>query len=225
MKTFFLFLLLIPLSLFSSDLVLRENIKEAQNGDYVVISHNKSIVLFHILDNQGDRVKVEEISVSKSQIDFKNISWIKWIEDGADGHNAWITYNIDLIDGKVEDCFSVSRQGWVDAIGYESFMPTLLGLSFKEVPDNERRRVGQQYGVDRRSLWQPRLIYNGVQVRDAKFDVWRATWPKDGSDLADKVIEIYLPQDKKYIGYFPHWLQISNAFGKVYLRVVDSGKF
>ncbi len=79
-------------------------------------------------------------------------------------------------------------------------------------------------GPDMRPVWQPRLIIEGKPDDGVAFDAWRADWPRDGSDLSNKTIEIYLPKDNQsYPSYFPYWLQINGTAGKAKIRIIDSG--
>ena len=224
---YFIFVLLFPFLLCAEDMMLRDCISGARSGDYVVLSHHKSYILFHVVDCSDDSLAVEEISVPQRFFKNKKITWGEWVSSGAPQHYAWIKYSIDMKDFHISECYSLSRQGWVEALDNENFLSTLLNLKFNKVSDSERRRVGvepQPGATDRRSLWNPRLIYEGQKIASAQFTVWRAHWAKDGSELADKVVEIYLPLGEKCIGYFPYWLQVHDSLGSAYINVIDSGR-
>ncbi len=107
-------------------------------------------------------------------------------------------------------------------------MMTLLNLHFHLVPDSERRHVGLPPGYgkpDHRPLWHPRLIVGGTIVGHVSFAAWKARWPADGSELARKVVEVYLPESAHdaYPSYFPYWLEVEGKLGSAKIRVIDSG--
>lgn len=219
---FLVCLLLLVTSWVSAGMTLKDNISRAQSGDYVVVVHGKAYTLLRIIDNQNHKLSIEEITVPCALM--KRGSWQEWLDQGAPQHSSWFTYTIDLDNNKVENCYSVARQGWVDAVGYDNFLPTVLNLDFEKIPLNERRRIGGD-SVGGGKLWQPKLVYEGKKIPNIVFDGWRSRWPNDDTELSDRTIEIYLPQDQgKYISYFPYWLQTYGAWGKAYLRVIDSGR-
>ena len=48
-----------------------------------------------------------------------------------------------------------------------------------------------------RPLWQPRMVIDGKPIQGVLFDAWKTDWPRDGSDLSNKTIEVYLPSKPK----------------------------
>jgi hypothetical protein len=74
-------------------------------------------------------------------------------------------------------------------------------------------------------IWQPPLCFDGQKVEGATFDVWRSYWPHDSSELAGRLIEIYLPQaGSSYIAHFPYWLEVQGWTGRAKVRVFDTGR-
>lgn len=123
--------------------------------------------------------------------------------------------------------FSYTQNGWSDVPSAENFLGTLLNLKLQRADPKLRRRVGpmpRDGESDRRPFWSPPLVVDGKTIEGVAFDAWRTRWPKDDSDLSNKIIDVYLPrQGDKYPSYFPYWLQIGGAIGKAKVRIVDSG--
>ena len=211
-----------------ASLLLRDNLKRAQAGDFIVTMQNKAYTLFHIYRKSGDLLTIEEITIPQGKIPSDHFSWKEWVRQGAQQHTNWILYNVQLTNGATSSCFSVSRNGWYDMSQRDSFLPTLLNLQFVQIPLDERKKVGPPPhgdGPDFRKIWNPKMVVNGVIIPDVMFDVLRTHWPKDGSELSGKTIEIYIPQEgDKYPSYLPYWLQIKGSVGgAATLRIVDSG--
>lgn len=210
-----------------ASLLLRENLKKAQAGDFIVTSQSKAYTLFHIYGKSGDILTVEEITIPQNKVPYNNLSWKEWVQRGALHHTNWILYTVQLSTGAIKECFSVSKNGWYDMSQRDSFLPTLLNLQFALVPLDERKKVGPPPhggGPDFRTVWNPKMMLNGAVIPGVKFDAWRIYWPKDGSELSGKMIEVYLPiEGDKYPSYFPYWLQIKGSVGAATLRIIDSG--
>jgi hypothetical protein len=222
------FLLLNCLNPFWVDasLSLRENMRKANKGDFIVTAQNKNYTLLHIYDKKGDLLTLEEITVPAQRIKPKLV-WREWVQQRAPGHTSWILYNINLTNGQIQDCFSISKKCWMNISEGENFMAALLNLQFTPIPLNERRKVGpvvDHTGLDRRSIWQPKMIVDGKAIPGVNFNAWQTRWPNDGTELAGKIIDIYMPDESgKYPSYFPYWLQVKGAVGKANVRIVDAG--
>lgn len=205
-------------------LILRDNLKKAQKGDFIVTFINKNLTLLHIYNKDNDYLMIEEITVAENKKVSQACSWKEWVSEGAPGHSSWIMYDIDLKDGQIRKIYSFTKQSWMKTANADNFFSQLLNLRFSKVPDEKRKRVGRGPNRESRPLWQPQMIVNGYYVQGVHFDSWKTQWPKDGSDLSGKWIEVYLPQDDdKYPGYFPYWLEISGLVGKARVRIIDSG--
>lgn len=219
----------LPIIVYAEDLFLKERFRLAQPGNYIVISQNKNYTFLHIYDAFDDTVVLEEISVPAIKIP-KNNSWKSWLENNAPGNTSWTMSEIDVNTGQIIDAYSFTRQGWLDVGSANSFISALLNLHFRPIPDVERKKIGPQpvYGkMDTRTLWNPRLILNGQYIPNVHFTAWRARWPNDGTELARKKIEIYLPEltdsNGDYPTYFPYWIDIEGKLGSAQVKVVDSG--
>ncbi|MCE2983869.1 MAG: hypothetical protein LW832_09935 [Parachlamydia sp.] len=225
-RFFFIFgCLLSGLAFASSDsLFLKENLKGARPGDYLVVSSNKTNTLMHIFDKKNNVVTVEEVSVPDGR--RPPLSWKEWILANAPGNTSWVMYDIDLTTGQMLRYFSFTKNGWYSIPDADNFLSKLLNLKLTRIDDAARKRVGPKGpGIDRRALWQPRMIVDGKPVNNVFFDAWRTRWARDGSELSGKVIDIYLPKESElYPAYFPYWLQINGAIGKAKIRIIDSGR-
>lgn len=209
----------------AEELILRNNLQRAQPGDYIVISANKTQTLFLIYAKRNPILTIEEIAVPESKRS-PNISWKEWISQGAPGNTSWVRYDIDLQTGQMLRYYSFTKRNWFEIPDADNFLSKLLNLKFTHIPDSARKRIGPKSssGPEMRPLWQPRMIIEGQPIRGVTFDAWRTRWPRDGSDLSGKAIEVYLPCDsQRYPAYFPYWLQINGAIGKAKIRIIDSG--
>ena len=208
-------------------LYLRENLKQAQTGDYIVTSQNKNYTLLHIYSRDPNKMTLEEITIPIKKYPKFLDSWKNWLGQGAPGNTSWILYTIDLDSGKMVDFYSVSKNRRFNVRDANSFLSVLLNLPFHPVSLEDRKRVGfpSLPGMtDKRPFWQPQMKVEGREIGGVWFDAWKGKWPKDDSELSDKTIEIFLPQESnKYPAYFPYWLQVSGIIGKAKIRIIDSG--
>jgi len=210
-----------------TELLLRDNMSRSQVGDYLVTAQNKNYSILLIRKKEGEQLSVEEITMPMSRVPQTNFSWKNWIENRAPGNTSWVMYVIHLPTGTMQQTYSFTRNEWVTIPQSQNFLSTLLNLRLNRVEDHERKKVGPppaQDSFDRRPYWQPPLIVEGKCIKGVTFDSWRTRWPKDGSELSGKIIEVYIPKDNdKYPSYFPYWLQVSGVVGNAKVRIVDSG--
>jgi len=222
---FFTLLMVCSQLVSAQSLYLKDNLQRAKPGDYIVITANKTNTLMHIYARQGQFLIIEEIAAPMSR-KAGHMDWHNWVKNNAPGHNSWVMYEIDLNSGRMQRYYSFSKCGWFEIPEVDNFLSKLLNLRLDYIPEKERKKVGLKIFAESEEarLWQPNLVVEGQVIRGVKFDAWRTRWPKDGSDLSGKVIEMYLPQDNQfYPAYFPYWLQIQNAIGKSRVRIIDSG--
>lgn len=219
--------LCLPLCGADSTLSLRDNLSRGNPGDFIVAAQNKAYTLLLIKTKTPEALTIEEITVPASRIVRQNFSWRDWVSKGAPYHTSWVLYSVELGNGRMRESYALSQNSWYQTAMPESFLPTLLNLRFTLVSDKERKKVGDplsEGGTGGRKLWQPPMVVDGKVIPGVAFNVWRTTWPHDNSPLADKIIEVYLPQDSaKYPSYFPYWMQAAGVVGKADLRVIDSG--
>lgn len=209
------------------ELLLRDNLNRAQPGDYLVTVQNKNYTILIIRSKDGEQLSIEEITMPMSRMPKQTFSWRNWVQGGAPGHTCWVMYTIHLPTGTIQQTFSFTKNDWVAIPQAQNFLSTLLNLHLKPVQNSERKKVGPRTAsdqADRRAYWQPQMVVDGKVIQGVTFDVWRTRWPKDGTELSGKIIEVYVPKENdKYPSYFPYWLQVRGIVGHAKVRIVDSG--
>lgn len=208
--------------------ILKENIAKARPGDYIVTNLGKNFSLLHIRGKTESGLILEEVNAPLNRIPKNRYSWREWMEKGAPGNTSWVAYWVNTRSGEIERAYSFTKQCWFKLRDEDNFISTLLGLTFRHIPLSQRKRIGPKSssmpGEELKNIWQPRMIVNSTVIPDVNFEAWKAKWPNDGSELAGKIVEIYLPEESnRYPTYFPYWLQVSGMVGKAKIRVVDSG--
>lgn len=210
--------------------ILRENIVKAKPGDYIVTNQGKNYTVLLIREKVPHELIIEEITVPSCRFPGDEYNrWKNWIEEGAPGHTGWFMYQLNTDTGAMKQAFSFPKNSWFEIAAADNFLSGLLNLNFQYIPPQSRKHVGPRNTSgsivrEQRRIWQPQMIVEGQIIPDVQFSAWKTYWPKDGSDLAGKLIEIYIPEDdERYPSYFPYWLQISGIVGKAKIRIVDSG--
>lgn len=208
--------LLLTSALFGS-LQLKERLKTAIPGSYLVTLQGKNIVVLIMAENDQTTLRIDEITLPASAA--KGLVWKDWLESGAPGNSSWISSSIDLESGSFIESFSYTFSGWIDRTKSNPFFTKLLNLSFEPLPDKKRKRIGSG-----QPAWVPPTLFEGTLYRDVNHSVWVAKWPRDQSELSKKRLEVYLPEEEPLLGFFPTWVEVEGGIGKARLRVIDSGK-
>lgn len=218
-------LLLLPFTAWSA-LVLRDNMSNAKQGDYIVTAQNKVYTMLLVTEKKGDEIQLDEITIPMTRV-ASDLSWRQWLLCKAPQNSSWVRYTIDLRNASMTNMYSFTKGGSYKVDDANNFLSKLLNLHLESVPERYRKRVGPKAspgGGDWRPFWQPRMIVDGAVIPNVTFHAYKTYWPKDNSDLSGKSIEIYVPEDgSKYPSYFPYWLQVSGIVGKARVRIVDSG--
>jgi hypothetical protein len=215
-------------SLNAEDMYLRNNLRWAKVGDFIVTNQNKVYTVL-LIDHLADQeIGIEEITVPMNCVNLAEFSWKNWIAQSAPGNTSWVRYLIDVSSGQMKEYFSYTKNGWYTIAEGDNFLSTLLNLKLKKVSVTERNKVGarpRRGATDNRPYWQPKLTFEGRVIQGVQFDAWRTFWPKDSSELSGKIIEVYVPQNLgEYPAYFPYWLQVSGIVGKAKVHIIDSGR-
>lgn len=223
----YLFLILLLFPFFSwATLVLRDNLGRAEKGDYIVTAQNKVFTMLLVTRKQPNEMQIDEITIPASR--FPGITWREWIKCKAPNNTSWVRYTIDLSNARMKEMYSFTKASAFQVDEANNFLSKLLTLHLEPVPERLRKRVGPRAspgGGDWRPFWQPRMIIDGQAVPGVAFFAYQTHWPRDGSDLSGKAIEIYVPEDSsRYPSYFPYWLQVSGIIGKARVRIIDSGR-
>ena len=209
-------------------LLLKDSLRNAKVGDYIITQQGKMHTAWIVVKKSEQELVIDEISLPSNAFPKEYPSWSSWLFSGAPNNTSWIEFTVDLSSGVVHNWYSKTKGRHFSLPQNENLLTTLLTLTLYEIPPSERKRVGpRQIGlkIDTRSLWEPPLIFNGEKIEGAAFYAWRTQWPKDGSALSQKTIEVYTPKEGPYPAYFPYWLQVRGLAGQAKLRVVDSGSY
>lgn len=204
--------------------VLQERMANAKIGDYIVTESNKMISVVAIRSVSEKSIILEEINVPSHAVNPPPPSWPEWVRLHAPGHTSWSMIEIDFENHQLMECYSFSRSAWVELSMQESFISTIMGLDFQQVPLNEQRRIGPEPlsgESDTRKIWKPPLIQNGNPVESIEFEVYQAAWPKDGSEFAGNFVSFYF--DKEGRSPFPAWIQMATSHAIASIRMIDSG--
>jgi hypothetical protein len=223
--TFLLFLYAAPLLAAAPPFSLQQRFAHAQAGDFIVTAQEGNYSLLFIRSITTEILLLEEISIPSPQVDLKRIDWKKWALEKAPGHTSWTLYEIDRAEGKLIECFSYSKNGWLYLDASEQFLTRLLTLPLNPVSAAERKKIGPQPAQgenDLRALWNPPLIVEGKKISRPAFDVLKTRWPDDGSRLALCAIELYFAKDQPAFP-FPYWLEVHSPHYAYKMRSIDSG--
>lgn len=202
----------------ADELYLKNNLRMTRPGDYIVAIQGKSVTLLHIFERQGNLITIEEVAIPSARAKQYVSSWREWLEQGACGNTSWVIYQIDLNSGNMLRYFSFTKNGWFHIPQAENFLGTLLNLNLTQIPYEKRRKLGHRGG-----LWQPQMVVESEVIPGVFFEAYNTVWPKDGTPLSGKAVEVYIPRDERFPSYFPYWLQISGGIGKANFRIIDSG--
>src|SRR5258708_2018851 len=121
----------------TEELLLRDNLKRAQPGDYLVTAQNKNYTILIILSKNDDLLNIEEITMPMSRTKKDSFSWRDWVKNGAPGYTSRIMYSIHLPTGTMQQTFSFTKNEWVTIPQSQNFFSTLLNLKLKLVDDSE----------------------------------------------------------------------------------------
>jgi hypothetical protein len=205
---------------------LQERLAQAHPGDYVVTAQEGNYSLLSVRSLKEEKLVLEEIAVPQAQIELKKVDWKQWVANRAPGHTSWTLYEIQLSSGTLIDCFSLSKNGWVQLDASEQFLNRLLTLRLAPVPRAERKKIGPLPSAnepDTRALWNPSLIMGGKKKPKAEFVVMTTTWPDDGSQLALCKVDLYFAQECPDFP-FPFWIEVQSPHYTFKSRAIDSGQ-
>lgn len=214
------------LELTSTAFHFTEKFQEAQEGDYLVLDYQKTYTFLHVLKKDECTVDLEEISIASYYVE-NPFSWREWYLKGAPKNSSWLLYTVNFQNGTVSPIYSKKDNRYLENENYISFLSTLLKLELSLVPMGKRLKAGPSPGAwedDTRPVWNPRIKIDGLYLKGGSFDVWETKWPSDGSEIANKTLQIYFSKHPLTPTYFPYWIQLVGQFGQFKLRAVDSGR-
>lgn len=213
--------------LYLQGFALRDLLRKAKSGEYIVMAQGRNQVVLLVREHHDDILTLEEITLPEEKKPRQITRWSDWITQEAPGNSAWVAYSIGLKAGNIIECYSYTKKGWCDIPPSENFLGTLLQLPLTPLDPDQRRRIGpmpRENERDTRPFWNPQMIIESKAIPNIAFDAWRTRWPCDGGEMSNKLIDLYLPKaGSPGLSYFPYWVQIGGAVGKVQVRIIDSG--
>lgn len=201
---------------------LKEEVPKAQKGDYIVYGYKESLVLVRVKENTPPILTIEEISAPRSCIES---NWQEWLKNNAPGHTSWTVSRINIKEDKVESVYSVDDKEYVNSNPAFQFLPTLFRLHLTPIEAIDRKLIGPPPAPgepDFRKLWLPKIVYEGKEIHPQLL-AYRVRWPKDDSELSDRLIDVYIPQNGA-LTYFPYWIEVFAGLGKAKIMAIDSGR-
>ncbi|MBM3201155.1 MAG: hypothetical protein FJZ56_01960 [Chlamydiae bacterium] len=202
--------------------IILQKLKLAKPGDYIVYEEGKSIHLLSLNQLDHEYAVFEEIVAPKTS---NKQNWDLWAQKKAPGHTSWMMLEVHLSKLEITECFSWTKNAWLNPTSSESLIHQMLTLHVQKTPAEDRKKVGAAplEGPDVRKIWHPPIFVHGNLLQRASTQAYEALWPEDGSMLSGKTIELYF-YEKMNNFPFPHWIEIKDASRAYFkLRAIDSG--
>lgn len=210
---------------------LIDRLQGAQVGDYIVTAIDNTYTVLIIKEKLNDKMSIEEITIPLGRLQNSRSNWSgwrHWVETGAPAHTSWVLYTVHCSSGQMCEYYSFAKNTWCNMSTDDSFLSKLLTLKMERIQKKDTKRVGPpppQASNDSRRHWTPQMVYEGKVIENVDFEAWRTQWPRDRTELSEKIITVYVPkEDKRYPSYFPYWLEIQGVIGKAKVRIIDSGR-
>ncbi len=197
--------------------------KEAEKGDYIILTINKTYTCLSIFERTENRLVLEELTFLQSKLNPKEAK--KHFENLSQPASHTIL-EIDIDTKACTICYDVLNRMFLDPKGMDSILLRLFELDFKLMKKDERRKVGVldlESPFDNRPVWNPSYYFQGESVKGRTCEGFRAIIPQDIKYLGGKFVEMYI--DPKLKGFcFPVWLQIADDAAAFKVIPVDMGK-
>ncbi|NGX46837.1 MAG: hypothetical protein K1000chlam3_00203 [Chlamydiae bacterium] len=220
-----LFLFLILSSFCFANVTIKDRLLKATPGDFIITEQGKSYSLLLVRSIEPPHLTLEEIIVDQSNIDLKKINWKNWIENRAPGADSWTAFALDIEKNTLVRSYSFLENQWLFIEKSDYFFGKLLSLSFQPTRDNERKKIGpapMPGEIDRRKFWKPQLVREGKKHKKCEYEVLRAKWPSDKTQLAGCIFELYLDVQESTFP-FPYWMEVQHPHYTFKIRAIDSG--
>lgn len=200
-------------------LTLKEKLKAAQKGDYIVTLKKDIYTLLIVNQIDSKKLFLEEVVLPQSakKTTFQDLSYQNYPEA-----LIWNLYQIDLDQTKLLFAYSLKQNAKIQIENSELFLIKLLTLPLEKQTAENRKKIGpppMSGEMDNRKFWQPAKIVAGAKMEDATFSVLETIWPKDGSELSHKKIVLYFDD----FFAFPYFIQVDSPQLTAFLKAVDSG--
>lgn len=224
----FLFILLLLFPLSTQAIEFADQISKAQAGDYFIIQSQKNYLFLLVESNASSIVTFQEINFPKALLNQIRKGEKEWLEASAPCHTSWYRYALDLNQMQLVYIDSLTLDSVFGTEQKKTFFQSFLGLELEPIQDKDRKKVGlppPPGAGDKRKYWSPVIKFHGEKLDQISSNPYTAIWPKDGSLLAGKQVELYFPNDSEFdLNYFPYWIEVRRAAGQGKIRVIDSGK-
>ncbi len=221
--TRFLFLSILFFTNPLPSLSLGDKVLNGAVGDYIITEQNKLYSLIRIHSLEPSKVIIEEISFPYKALSSDVANWLK---NGALGHTSWSLLEIDLKTNTLQKFFSFTKNSYLAFSPEDSFLLKILDLPLTPISNEERKKIGPppKEGFDTRKVWNPPLYFEGKKENAPQFTAYKLIYPKDGSLLSGKKIELFFNKSNDSFP-FPYWGQITDdSEAALKFRVIDSGR-
>jgi hypothetical protein len=206
---------------FSTLFGYEQDVSSIREGDFIVYAFKHQLSLIVIKEKTGPVITVEELTAPQQE---QKMNWQEWLDKQAPGHTSWTITKIDLASKKVLSLFDVDSNTWIQKLPAAQLLLTLLNLDLHKLLPEERKYIGPQPlpgEVDSRPLWLPKVVFNGKELHPP-INVFRAYWPKDGSEISQKPFDLYFAAQGALL-YLPYWIEMHGPISKIKIMAVDSG--
>lgn len=225
-KLFFCFFLLIGSYAYSENINLKANFLHLPEGSYLTLQNKDLYTFFHVLSQSEEKVRFQEASITKDNFNKLKVNWSQWLSENFTDHASHLIYTLDKASGELGAIYQVKEDRWVSAKEFSSFLQTLLNLEFSKVPDEKRKKLGHPpdgFREDRRPYWNPKITYEGHDLKGIACDEWISIWPQDNSEFAGVHIHLFLPQDGQIPLQIPYWISFQDRAFYQIIRTIDAG--
>lgn len=222
-KFFILFLLITAISHFhsygESTLSLLSMIRTSPEGSYMILENNQTHVAVVLKEKQNESLILHEICFSKNS--SKNL--YHWKQRLLDDTSYFAKFETVIEENSIKTTpIFYKKNKKISKEQAFSFTSLLTSLSFFPLP---QENIKMTKDISHNPIpWKPKLTVEGRAIDYSECMTYEAYWPKDGSVMSNKRIEIYFPlvNNRNFL-YFPIWLEIESPLGKIKIRAIDSG--
>ncbi|MBP9842126.1 MAG: hypothetical protein KBC64_06870 [Simkaniaceae bacterium] len=207
------FLLFLTTTLFAA--TIKDSLIKGEPGDFIVFEQSKIATLVSIHSLTDTHLILEEISIPSH---LKPKDWAVFVKNKGKEATSHLLYEIDLSSDEITECYSVTKKTFLPP---PSFFYELLKLPL--FITKEPKKIGPPpppESIDRRALWAPPLIVEGVKKRASSFSTFTCHFPNDGGELSGKPITLY------FVPHFPFpiYLEVNDPHYTFKLFSINMGK-
>lgn len=222
-KFFILFLFITALPHFhsygESSFSLLSMIRTSPEGSYVILENNQTNIAVILKEKQEKSLILHEICFSKNL--SKNLC--NWKQCLLNDTTYFAKFETIIEENSIKTTpIFYKKNKKISKEQAFSFTSLLTSLSFSPL-SQENIKMTKDIS-NNPTPWKPKLTVEGRPIDYSECMTYEAYWPKDGSIMSNKRIEIYFPLINNHnFLYFPIWLEIESPLGKIKIRAIDSG--